>query len=91
MVSNNIAGAEFLGFAIRILTFREHYSERQVSLPSIGRNKKKWHSDNEYHWEAWKIYKIVFKIFSVLHGELFVSYGQYDATKNLNNTRGKCL
>jgi len=41
VVSDNIAGAEFLGFAIRISTFMEHYSEGYASHPSIGHNKKK--------------------------------------------------
>jgi hypothetical protein len=39
-VSDNIAGAKFLGFAIRILIFMEHYSEGYASHPSIGHNKK---------------------------------------------------
>jgi hypothetical protein len=55
-MSDNIAGAEFLGFATRILTFMEHYSEGYASHPSIGHNKKKCCSDNEYHWKALKIY-----------------------------------
>jgi len=28
---------------------------------------------------------------SIMWGTLFMSYGQYVATTNLNNTRGKCL
>jgi len=40
VVSINIAGASFWGFAIRILTFIEHNNEGYASHPSTGHNKK---------------------------------------------------